>query len=257
VYSSQIDSRRDAVLVNHTTQSIGSPDLTAAPSAIAGGVGFGGVRRTPDVDDVRCSDQRRREGTWWRCARLRTSSQSRHSERTVRTNRSATPFACGARTGVRTISIPSLRNTSSNTLVNFWPRSRIRNRTGSARSAKVHVTCRACWMTHGAVGCAVHPAEWTRRLPSSRKEQHVQPFQPDRVDREEINGEQTVSMRPDELAPCHPFACAGWSEACCPQPRADRRRRDRHATSLQLPDNPLIPPPRILSGQTDGSRLQP
>jgi hypothetical protein len=110
VYSSQIDSRRDAVLVNHTTQSIGSPDLTAAPSAIAGGVGFGGVRRTPDVDDVRCSDQRRREGTWWRCARLRTSSQSRHSERTVRTNRSATPFACGARNGVRTISIPSLRN---------------------------------------------------------------------------------------------------------------------------------------------------
>ena len=32
---------------------------------------------------------------------LRISSQSRHSERAVRTNRSATPFACGVRNGVR------------------------------------------------------------------------------------------------------------------------------------------------------------
>ena len=36
------------------------------------------------------------------------SNQSRHSDRAVRTNRSATPFACGARNGVRTISAPAL-----------------------------------------------------------------------------------------------------------------------------------------------------
>jgi hypothetical protein len=46
--------------------------------------------------------------------------QSRHSVRAVRTNRSATPFAWGARNGVRTISIPLLRNTSSKLAVNFW-----------------------------------------------------------------------------------------------------------------------------------------
>jgi hypothetical protein len=40
-------------------------------------------------------------------------------ERTVRTNRSATPLACVVRNGMRTISIPSLRNTSSNPSVNF------------------------------------------------------------------------------------------------------------------------------------------
>src|SRR5437764_798342 len=47
----------------------------------------------------------------WR--RLRISSQSRHSERIVRTTRSAIAFACGARTGVLTIRMPSLRKTLS------------------------------------------------------------------------------------------------------------------------------------------------
>jgi hypothetical protein len=47
----------------------------------------------------------------WR--RLRISSQSRHSERTVLTKRSAIAFACGARTGVFSIRMPSLRTTSS------------------------------------------------------------------------------------------------------------------------------------------------
>ena len=32
---------------------------------------------------------------------IATRSQSRHSKRTVRTNRSATPLACGARNGVQ------------------------------------------------------------------------------------------------------------------------------------------------------------
>jgi hypothetical protein len=34
---------------------------------------------------------------------------------------------------------------------------------------------------------------------------------------------QTVSMRPDELAPRHPLACAGRSEPRGPRPRADCR----------------------------------
>src|SRR6266550_8758134 len=46
-------------------------------------------------------------------------SQSRHSVRTVRTNRSAWAFALGAHTGVGTTRMPSLRNTSSNDAVNF------------------------------------------------------------------------------------------------------------------------------------------
>src|SRR5438105_15951960 len=63
------------------------------------------------------------------------STQSRHSVRTVRTNRSANALARGARTGVKITSAPSLRNTSSKLPVNLESRSRIRNRTGCFASA--------------------------------------------------------------------------------------------------------------------------
>jgi hypothetical protein len=48
--------------------------------------------------------------------------QSRHSRRTVPTKRSAITFAFGARIGVRMISRPSLRNTSSKVSVNLRSR---------------------------------------------------------------------------------------------------------------------------------------
>jgi hypothetical protein len=48
-------------------------------------------------------------------------SQSRHSLRALCTKRSATALACGARNGVRTIAIRSLRKTSSNRSVNSDP----------------------------------------------------------------------------------------------------------------------------------------
>jgi hypothetical protein len=111
---------------------------------------------------------------------------------------------------------------------------------------------------HGAVGCAVHPARCTRRLPSSRKNStysrasHI-------VSTVKRSTAKTLSMRPDELAPSHPFAGAGRTEPDGPQPRADRRRRDLHAKPLQLADNPLISPPGVLSGQTEhqASNLAP
>lgn len=46
-------------------------------------------------------------------------SQSKHSERTVRTNRSANAFAFGARNGVLTISIPSPVKKVSKSRVNL------------------------------------------------------------------------------------------------------------------------------------------
>ena len=82
---------------------------------------------------------------------------------------SATAFAVGARLGVRTTCSPALRNTASNSLVNFWSRSRMRNRGGSIRSGSVHANWRACCVTHSAVGWRVQPARCTRRLASSMK----------------------------------------------------------------------------------------
>ena len=77
--------------------------------------------------EVECSVQRvavvmvstkmRSARSRWRGLTIR--SQSRHSARTVRMKRSATAFACGARTGVRMISIASLRKMVSNSRVNL------------------------------------------------------------------------------------------------------------------------------------------
>ena len=58
--------------------------------------------------------------------------------------RSATAFAFGARTGVRMISIPSLRKTVSNSRVNLLSRSRIRKRIDGERSANPQASWRAC-----------------------------------------------------------------------------------------------------------------
>ena len=75
--------------------------------------------------------------------RFTISSQSRHSARTVRTKRSAIAFACGARTGVLMIRIPSLAKTASKSRVNLLSRSRIRKRSGDGRAASVHANWRA------------------------------------------------------------------------------------------------------------------
>jgi hypothetical protein len=100
-------------------------------------------------------------------------AQNQHPVQTFRAGCAHKPLghAVGLRdrNGVRTISIPSPRNTSSNRSVNFLSRSRIRKRMCSGRSPKVYVSCRACCVTHGALGVDVHPARCTLRLPSSMK----------------------------------------------------------------------------------------
>ena len=53
-----------------------------------------------DVAGACCNGPRTHARIRSRCCWFRISSQSRHSERTVRTNRSATPLAWGARNGV-------------------------------------------------------------------------------------------------------------------------------------------------------------
>jgi len=70
----------------------------------------------------------------------------RASARTVLTNRSATPFARGALTGVRITVASSMAKTSSKDLVNFESRSRTRYRTLSRRPSTARF--RACPVTH-------------------------------------------------------------------------------------------------------------
>jgi hypothetical protein len=87
--------------------------------------------------------------------------RSRHSRRTVPTNRSANAFALGARIGVLMISTPSVRNTSSKLAVNLVSRSLSKNLAGRSRAARTTVKFRACWVTQSPTGFAVTPARCT------------------------------------------------------------------------------------------------
>ena len=98
---------------------------------------------------------------------MRINSQSRHSARTVRTKRSAIALAFGARTGVLTIRMPSLRKTSSKGPLYLLSRSRIKKRT--PLSLKSRPRLRACWVTHSPVGFLVQPASQTRRFACAMK----------------------------------------------------------------------------------------
>ena len=104
-----------------------------------------------------------------RCRRPRISSQSKHSRRTVPTQRSANAFARGARTGVRTTRTASAVKTASNANENFASRSRRSSVGRPPAASSAHVRSRACWVAHAAVGCAVQPARNTRRVCTWRK----------------------------------------------------------------------------------------
>src|SRR6266540_2658135 len=133
----------------------------------------------------------------WR--RLRISSQSRHSEPTVRTNRSAIAFAFGDRTGVFTIRMPSLRKNSSKAPLYLLSRSRMRKRT--PLSLKSRPRLRACCVTHSPVGVprAAGKPDTTARMRD--EEEHVEAAQQDRLNREEVTRDDAARLRAQELAP--------------------------------------------------------
>src|SRR5918994_729904 len=138
----------------------------------------------------------RRTRLRWR--RLAISSQSRHSPRTVLTNRSAMAFAWGACTGVLTIRMLALRNTSSKAPLYLPSRSRTRKR--RPWSARSRPRLRACWVTHEPVGPNEQPASQTRRF-ACDEEQDVVPAQEHALDREELAGNDALRLGAQELAP--------------------------------------------------------
>jgi hypothetical protein len=73
----------------------------------------------------------------------------------------------GARTGVLMIWMSMVANTASKAAVNLLSRSRMRNRNSRWASSRSMTRLRACWLSHAAVGCAVTPRMWTRRLACS------------------------------------------------------------------------------------------
>src|SRR5262245_20251608 len=74
------------------------------------------------------------------------------------------------------------------------------------------------------------------------EEQNVQLLKPDRVDREEIHGDNAFRLCAQELTPRWPFALACWTELFLPQDLPDGRCRYGNAEALQLADQALIGP---------------
>jgi hypothetical protein len=134
---------------------------------------------------------------------LRINSQSRHSERTVRTKRSTIAFAFGARTGLFTTRMPSLRKTSSKAQLYLLSRSRIRNRTLPGE-----VKAEVARLLGDPITARILRAAGKPDAPARERdeEQHVVPAQKRGLDGEEIAGDDARRLRSQELAPARSAA---------------------------------------------------
>ena len=172
------------------------------------------------------------------------SSQSRHSARMVRTNRSAWAFACGARIGVWMTSIPSLRKTWSKALLNLLVAvvDQEPHPLEQARGAEV-----ARLLGHrgaariGGAARQVHAAAC-----EFDAEEQVEAAQRDRLDGEEVAGEHAGGLLAQELRPARPRAPRRRPKPVGKQDAPDRARRDTQAQLQQLAGDPRVAPARVL-----------
>jgi hypothetical protein len=85
--------------------------------------------------------------------------------------------------------------------------------------------------------------------------QHLQPPSPDRVDGQEIAGDDVGGL----LAQDHPPSCSSPTgrrvQSVAAQRGADRSRRDSYTRSLELALDALVAPARVLCGETDDQLL--
>jgi len=80
------------------------------------------------------------------------------------------------------------------------------------------------------------------------EEEDGEPCEPERLDREEVTGDHRLPLRTEELAPAEPGPRLRGRQPGPPQDRANRRRRDLHAQTRQLTDDPLVSPAWVLTG---------
>src|SRR5215216_5930452 len=79
------------------------------------------------------------------------------------------------------------------------------------------------------------------------KEENVQPAQGNGLDREEVDGEHAVRLRPQELAPGEPSAHAGRPQTRLSEELAYSRGRDCQAEPAELAGDPLVAPAPVLA----------
>ncbi len=72
---------------------------------------------------------------------------------------------------------------------------------GRTPSCICQLSCRACWVTQAATGCAVQPAKRTRRARNSMKKKDRDGPQGQRLDRTDVPGEHFMGVLPQESVP--------------------------------------------------------
>jgi hypothetical protein len=103
---------------------------------------------------------------------------------------------------------------------------------------------RACWVTQAPIGLVVQPARWTRRFPSSRKKKEA--AQRERLDGEEVAGEDAGCLLAQELLPARACAPRRGPKPVGEQDPPDRARRHTQAELQQLAGDPRVTPTWVL-----------
>ena len=151
--------------------------------------------------------------------------------------------------------MPSLAKTVSKSRVNLRSRSRIGKRSGVERSLVQRPGELAGLLGDpdaGRVRCTAGQVD----APAVElyEEQHVQPLQRDGLDGEEIDRDHALGLRPQKGTPRESGAVAGRPEPRLPQDLPHGRRRNGDAEAVQLADDPLIAPARVLARQAKDQR---
>src|SRR5436190_15716982 len=181
----------------------------------------------------------------WR--RPRISRRSRHSRRTVPTQRSMCAFAFGARTGVRMTLIRSLSRKASKARGNFASRSWIRNRSWRSWSSSANEQVARLLQHPGRVRLAGDRELLEAAAPVREEDEHVEAAQPDGLDGEEVAGEDRLTLRSKEAAPGVSIALWRRWQTCLDQDVAHGTRRDRDAERAQLASDPKLAAAQVLA----------
>jgi len=146
-------------------------------------------------------------------------------------------------------SAPRTRSRSALAPESFGSRSWISSRKGRPCSPSCMRRFRACCVTQARSGLGVQATNSSRRV-ARDEEEHVDPLQPKRLDREEITGERAGSLLAQERPPrLRPALGCRWNVSGA-QHLAHRCRRDRKPEPLELAGDALIAPIRVLAGET-------
>ncbi len=87
------------------------------------------------------------------------------------------------------------------------------------------------------------------------EEEHVDPFQPSRLDGEEITGQRRRRLLAEKVSPGKLVSLRRRRKAAADEDRPHRSRRNGDAEALQFADDPFVAPMRVLTCESKNKRV--